>query len=49
MVLEVDDHGLAIRIAKFKMPEPIGNDKFEKRLNYNQIWYTEVSVVADHD
>ena len=27
----------------------IGNDKFEKRLNYDQIWYTGVFEVADHD
>ena len=26
-----------------------GNDKFEKRLNYDQIWYTGVFEVADHD
>ena len=26
-----------------------GNDKFEKRLNYDQIWYTGVSEVADQD
>ena len=26
-----------------------GNDKFEKRLNYDQIWYTGVFEVPDHD
>ena len=26
-----------------------GNVKFEKRLNYDQIWYTGVFEVADHD
>ena len=26
-----------------------GNAKFEKRLNYDQMWYTEVFEVADHD
>ena len=26
-----------------------GNDKFEKRLNYDLIWYTRVFEVADHD
>ena len=26
-----------------------GNDKFEKRLNYDQIWYTGVFEVGDHD
>ena len=26
-----------------------GNDKFEKRFNYAQIWYTAVFEVADHD
>ena len=25
------------------------NDKFEKRLNHNQIWYTGGFEVADHD
>ena len=26
-----------------------GNDKFEKRLNHDQIWYTGVFEVANHD
>ena len=26
-----------------------GNKQFEKRLNYDQIWYTGVFEVADHD
>ena len=45
----MDDHDLAIKFSKFKIAEPIWEWQVWEKVNYDQIWYTGVFEVADHD